>query len=139
MASKSTRPLPFPLLSPAVIPVSPSPSPGPRSRSSAPPRGPASPVARPAIRQTLNLVRLHQVGTERELVRILLAPHIHRLESRGLLVLHAEHLVARPHVFLRLAVALRAPAHQQCVRLPGERHLRDRPVAGGAADALVDV
>ena len=53
--------------------------------------------------------------------------------------IHVEDLVARPHVFLRVAVAVEAPVHHQRGVLVDERHLVDLPVAGGAADALVHV
>src|SRR4029077_4434150 len=39
----------------------------------------------------------------------------------------------------RLAVAIKTPGHLQSVGGPGERHLRDLSVAGGAADSLVHV
>ena len=36
-------------------------------------------------------------------------------------------------------MAIEAPFHVECFGLPGEWHLVDRPVAGGAANAFVDV
>src|SRR5262249_37419236 len=53
--------------------------------------------------------------------------------------LHVDHLLARPQVFLRTAVAVQAPFHQQRGHLVGEGHLVDSAVTAGAADPLVDV
>src|SRR5437879_12105701 len=52
---------------------------------------------------------------------------------------HVEHLVARPDVLLRMAMAVQAPFHQQRRHLVGERHFVDLPMAGDAANAFLDV
>src|SRR5262249_49797823 len=52
---------------------------------------------------------------------------------------HVVDLLFGPDVALRLAVALEAPLHQEGGVLVRQRHLVDRAVAGGAAEALVDV
>ena len=57
----------------------------------------------------------------------------------GRLPVHAVDLRERTLGFLRLAVALQAPLHEERVALPGQRHLVDLPVAGRAAHAFVHV
>src|SRR5438094_2370034 len=52
---------------------------------------------------------------------------------------HVEHLVAWPDVPLRIPVTFQAPAHLEGLRLPGQRHPVDLPMASRAADALLDV
>ena len=52
---------------------------------------------------------------------------------------HIENLLARADEFFRLAMALQAPLHIQCLCFPHQRHLVDLAVAGLAADSLVDV
>ena len=47
-----------------------------------------------------------------------------------------EHLIARAQPRRGIAMAVEAPAHGGVARLPGERHVADGAVAGGAADAL---
>ena len=56
-----------------------------------------------------------------------------------LLVAHIEHLIARPQILLRRAMAFQAPLHLQRSIVVHQRHAVDRPVAGVAAHALVDV
>jgi len=48
-------------------------------------------------------------------------------------------LLLGPEVGCGVAVAGQAPAHVKRARLPGHRHVADRPVALGATDALGDV
>src|SRR4249920_897283 len=50
-----------------------------------------------------------------------------------------EHLGLGAEVLLGIVVAVEAPLHLQGLGLIDEGHLPDRPVASGAADALVHV
>src|SRR5438309_5756114 len=74
--------------------------------------------------QFSDAVFLHQFFTQRELI------------SRRSII-HAEHVLARPHVSLRRAVTLQAPIHVERVFAPRQRHPIDPSVAGRAADPLV--
>src|SRR5579863_8185216 len=85
-----------------------------------------SSVTRVAISQALNVILLDELFSKLFLV------------GRRLIG-HAEHLVARSDIFLRIAMTIDAPVHVQRVFLVRERHLIDAAVAGGASDALVDV
>src|SRR5262245_7038243 len=69
---------------------------------------------------------------------VLLQVHF-RVEVRGRLPGEVEDLLARPHVLLRLAVAVQTPVHVQRVHLPGQRHLIDAAVTGDTTDPLFDV
>ena len=53
--------------------------------------------------------------------------------------LRVENLIGGPQVFLRRIVTIETPAHIKRVRLPGDRHTVHRPMAGGAADAFLNV
>src|SRR3954466_6022760 len=55
------------------------------------------------------------------------------------LVRHVEHLVARPQKFLRSAVTIEAPAHEEWLRLVHQRHLVHAAMTGRAAGALPDM
>jgi hypothetical protein len=48
-----------------------------------------------------------------------------------------EHFLARADLPLRLAMAVKAPFHQERGHLVGERHFVDAPMARGATDALL--
>src|SRR5262249_24925476 len=87
---------------------------------------PASSVTRRTARKSLNLIFVDEPPAEHEL-------------AVGRLVVDAEHGVARPHVALRLAMAVDAPFHLQRLLAPHQRHPIDLAVAGRAADALRNV
>src|SRR5579883_1097736 len=53
--------------------------------------------------------------------------------------MRVEHFIERPQMRRRIAVAGEAPAHIECRRLPGQRHVADRAVAFRAADAFGDM
>lgn len=57
----------------------------------------------------------------------------------GRLILHAVDIFARPDETLRRAVAFKTPVHVQRGHAPGERHLIDAAMAGGATDSLAHV
>src|SRR5205823_1647515 len=86
-------------------------------------------------RGILDVIFARQLAPERELIVRLtrIVVHVARLPA------HAENLVARPKVPLRLTVTLETPFHEQRRRLIGERHFIDPPVAGDTANAFVDV
>ena len=50
---------------------------------------------------------------------------------------HVENLIARPNETFGLTMAFHTPLHVKRRDLPGERHLIDAPVAGGAADPFL--
>jgi hypothetical protein len=83
-------------------------------------------VTRRAGRELLDFVFGHELSPKSELVR-------------GRLIEGIENFIPWAHVFLRLPVAAEAPIHLQRLRAPGQRHLRDRPVASGAADPFIHV
>jgi len=88
-----------------------------------------SPVACVTVGQLpriLNLVFLHQLPPQGELVF-------------GWLVIDPENVLAPPEVALRVFMAIKTPAHVKCVGSPSERHVSNRPMAGGASNALMDV
>src|ERR1700675_4704551 len=84
---------------------------------------PLSSVTHRAIRKALNLVLLHQLSSQLELVR-------------RRLVIWVKHFRFRPHIFLGLAVAFEAPRHVQRARAPCDRHFGNGPVARGATNSL---
>src|SRR6185436_2553825 len=84
-----------------------------------------SSMARRAVGAGPDVVRTDEIRSERRLIV--------RLPR------HVEHLVERPDVALRLAMAVEAPFHVQRLRLVELVHLVDAPVAGDAAHALRDV
>src|SRR5712675_2952389 len=83
-------------------------------------------MARRAIREFSNLILRHQALAEFELIG-----------RRD--VVDTEHRLARTHVLFRPAVAIEAPFHLERLFLIHQRHPIDLTVAGGAADAFVDV
>src|SRR5262249_44541394 len=83
----------------------------------------ASPMTRRAARAALNLVLRAQPSSELALIR-----------RRD--VVHAEHRGPRPHVALRIAMAVDAPLHLQRFLLPHQGHPVDLSVAGRASNAL---
>src|SRR3984957_21230918 len=66
-------------------------------------------------------------------------PVAQSLLVRGRLVERVEHLGFRPQVFFRRVVAFETPAHVETLFAPGNVHLRDGTVAGGAANSLRDM
>src|ERR1039458_4701854 len=83
-------------------------------------------MPRRAGRKLLHVIFLHQPLTQCRLI------------LWGL-VIRIEYLGARTQIILRSVVAIQAPAHIERLGAPGDIHLRDRAVAGGAADALGNV
>ena len=79
-----------------------------------------------AARQLSNLIFLDQLLTQGDLI-----------DRR--LVIHAEHVLARPHIAFRSAMTLEAPIHVEGIFPPCERHLVDWAMTGRAANALVNV
>jgi hypothetical protein len=102
-----------------------------------------STVARVAVRDPAagwNVIGGNQRLAERFLVG-------NRMLGRGILllylvinrVIHVEDLIARAKVIFGIAMALQTPAHLQAGGLKHQRHLIHAAVAGGAADAFIDV
>ena len=50
-----------------------------------------------------------------------------------------HYLIARAYVLLRIAMTINAPVHVQRVFFERKRHQVHAPMAGGAADAFVDM
>ena len=57
----------------------------------------------------------------------------------GRFPLHVENLVLGSNIFCRVAMAIDTPLHVERRSLENQRHLIHGAVAGGAADALIDV
>ena len=57
----------------------------------------------------------------------------------GWLVIGLKNIFASPEVTLRVFMAIKTPAHVERVGSPGERHVSNRAMAGGAPNALMDV
>jgi len=57
----------------------------------------------------------------------------------GRLVKGVEHLRAGPEIFFGGVVAIQAPAHVQRLRAPGDVHVANGAVTGGAAHTLGNV
>src|SRR5215467_6532156 len=89
------------------------------------------------------VVFLPQSRTEHQLIRKrLFFPADHRCDwglRCRLLILHIEHLVPWTQKPLRLAMAVQAPLHLQCVFRVHQRHFVHLAVATEAAHAFVDV
>src|ERR1051326_1399153 len=82
-------------------------------------------VARRARRQFLNSVFLHELRSERGLIR----RHVR----------HVEDLILRTNIELGIAMALDAPLHRQRRGLIRQRHLVDAAVARPASDSFAHV
>jgi hypothetical protein len=52
---------------------------------------------------------------------------------------HVENLILGPQLAFRGFMAIQAPAHIKGMRFPGERHLTDLAMAGGAANPFLDM
>src|ERR1700680_2659903 len=83
-------------------------------------------VARRTGRQFLDFVLRYQRAAECQLVP-------------GRLVKGVEHFSAGPEIFFRSVVTIQAPPHVQRLRAPGDVHVADGAVTGGAAHALGNV
>ena len=81
-------------------------------------------MASRTIRAPLNFIGFHQLQP--------FLPLIGRW-----LPFHVDNLIARPNETFGLTMAFHTPFHVKRRDLPGERHLIDAPVAGGAADPFL--
>src|SRR6516164_5544190 len=86
----------------------------------------ASSMTRRTARELLNLILGNESPPELCLIR-------------RFYIVNAKDRVPRPHVLLRVAMAIETPFHLQGGLLPHQRHPVDRAVARRAADALVKV
>ena len=100
---------------------------------------PMTRIATRNIFHPTHVVFLYQRRAQSILLTETLPIHDNRVRARWLLVAHVEHLIARAQIFLRVAVAVETPLHLQRRLLIHQRHLVYRPVAGIAADPLIDV
>lgn len=91
------------------------------------------------VRHSPQIVLLHQILTQSELIGIHLAAQLHGLTARRRLVTHIENLAARANIFRRTAVAIQTPLHLQRRLVIHQRHAVHRAVAGIAADAFINV
>ena len=83
-------------------------------------------MTRVAARQAANVILLHQLAAERDLV------------CRNAII-HGEDFIPRADVAFRMPVTVEAPFHGEGLRLPGEIHFVDAAVACRAPDALCDM
>src|SRR5262249_30674310 len=103
---------------------------------------PASSMTRTTTGNVLhrtNAIRMLDGIAQRDLVGVADAVKRDRPVRTRLLILHVEHLIARPQELLRGAMAAQAPLHLQRMGREGQRHLVDLAVAAETADTLVHV
>jgi len=86
-----------------------------------------------------NLIFRNEVCTQCILIGERLVVHGYRIAGHGRLILHIEHLIARPKILARIAMATEAPLHLKRSILIHQRHLVDWTMTGVAAHALGDV